>query len=53
MNVVVSAAALRASGGLSIYKQFLYHLQKNINGDRYFIFIDKCMPAPNINVSSK
>lgn len=49
MNIIVSAAALRSSGGLSIYKQFLYHLQKNINGDRYFIFIDKCMPAPNIN----
>ena len=48
MNVVVSTAALRSSGGLSIYKQFLYHLQKNINGDHYFIFVDNSMPAPII-----
>ena len=46
MNVVVSATALRSSGGLSIYKQFLLHLKNNVNGDRYIIFVDASMPAP-------
>lgn len=49
MNVVISAAALRSSGGLSIYKQFLLHLKNNVRGDRYIIFIDASMPAPQID----
>lgn len=43
-NIVVIATASRASGALSIYKQFLSHLKKHIGTDKYFIFIHPTMP---------
>lgn len=49
MNVIVSAAAERESGGLMIYKQFLSHLPEYIGENHYFIFIDPDMPAPEIS----
>ena len=48
MNIIVSAAAERESGGLMIYKQFLSHLPAHIGENRYYIFIDPDMPAPEI-----
>lgn len=48
MNIIVSAAALRTGGALTIYKQFLYHLSEFIKKNNYYIFIDKSMPCPNI-----
>lgn len=48
MEIVVSATALRSSGALTIYMQFLKHLQNHANGNVYHIFIDKNMPQPSI-----
>lgn len=48
MNISVSAAALRTSGALTIYKQFIKHLSTFVNGHKYFIFISDGMPSPEI-----
>ena len=48
MNVVVIANASRTGGALSIYLQFLNHLEKEIGEDHYFIFIDPQMPIRRI-----
>lgn len=48
MNFIVNASALRSSGALSIYKQFIKHLSKNINNNHYFIFVDSSVPQPYI-----
>ena len=47
-DIVVSAAACRTSGTLTIYKQFLSHLPDHIGANRYYIFVDETMPAPRI-----
>lgn len=47
-NIVVSAAACRVSGVLSIYKQFLSHLEKHIAQNKYYIFVHESMPQPPI-----
>lgn len=47
-NVCVSAAALRSSGALTVYKQFLDHLNDNVGNDIYWIFIDPDMPRKPI-----
>lgn len=49
MNVIVSAAALRTSGALTIYKQFVSQLPKFSSEINYYIFVDKSMPCPDIN----
>lgn len=49
MNIVVSAAALRTSGALTIYNQFLQHLQDNISNDHYFVFVSASQPRPIIS----
>lgn len=48
MNIIVLASACRTSGALTIYKQFLSHLPKSIEGNRYFIFVDPSMDQPEI-----
>ena len=49
MNIIVNASALRSSGALSIYKQFISHLRNNINGNKYYIFVDSSVPQPQID----
>ena len=49
MNIIISSAALRSSGGLIIYKQFINHLFLEVKNDRYYVFVDESMPKPNIN----
>ena len=46
--IVVSSAALRSSGGLTVYKQFVGYLPDNIGHDHYIIFVDDSMPRPDI-----
>lgn len=48
-NIVVSAAALRSSGALTIYRQFIERLRKYIGDNRYFVFVDPEMPQPAID----
>ncbi|WP_288854207.1 glycosyltransferase [uncultured Bacteroides sp.] len=48
-TVIVNAAALRSSGAISIYRQFIYHLSKNTNRNRYYIFIDSSVEQPVID----
>ena len=48
MNVIVMAAASREGGALMIYRQFLSHLPEHIGEDRYYVFIEPEMPAPEI-----
>lgn len=48
MNVIVMAAASREGGALMIYRQFLSHLPEHIGEDRYYVFIEPEMPAPDI-----
>lgn len=48
-NIVVSTAALRTSGALTVYLQFIDHLRENIGEDRYFVFVDREMPQPTID----
>ena len=47
-TVIVNAAALRSSGALSIYRQFITHLPKGVNGNRYYIFVDSSVDQPVI-----
>ena len=48
MNILVSAAALRTSGARTIYLQFINHLQTRVDGNHYFIMVDKSMEMPEI-----
>lgn len=48
MNVIVNANAMRTSGTLTIYRQFISQLSKHIGKNRYFIFVDSSMPQPEI-----
>ena len=48
-NIVVSAAALRMGGAVTIYNQFIEHLKSNIGENKYFIFINDILNAPEIN----
>lgn len=48
MNIIVSAAAGRESGALMIYQQFLSHLREHVGKNRYYLFVDPDMPAPEI-----
>lgn len=43
MNIFVIATALQAGGGITIYKQFLSHLPKYIEEDKYWIFINPAL----------
>ena len=45
---MVSAAALRTSGARTIYRQFIEHLRTRVDGNSYYIMIDKEMEKPEI-----
>ena len=47
--VIVNAAALRAGGALTIYRQFIGHLPENIGDNKYYIFVDPSMEQPVID----
>lgn len=49
MNIIVNASALRSSGALSIYNQFITHLIHNVRGNNYYIFVDSKVNRPNIS----
>lgn len=49
MNIIVLATAVRTSGALTIYRQFIYNLPRYINNDRYYVFIDPSMDQPMID----
>lgn len=46
MVVIVLATASRTGGALTIYKQFLSHLEKEKGTDKYYIFVNHTMPKP-------
>lgn len=48
MNIIVNAAALRSGGALSIYNQFIFHLSRRVDGNRYYIFVDSSANQPLI-----
>lgn len=48
MIVFVSAAAMRTSGALSIYRQFLSYLPEYTVGNSYYLFVDPTMDQPQI-----
>lgn len=48
-TIIVNASALRTSGGLSIYRQFIVHLPKHINESKYYIFVDSSVEQPAID----
>lgn len=48
-NILVSAAALRTSGARTIYRQFIEHLKKRVDGNHYYIMVDKDMEMPPID----
>lgn len=47
-KVIVNAAALRSSGALSIYNQFITHLSEYIGRNLYYIFVDPSVNQPPI-----
>lgn len=47
-NILVSAAALRTSGARTIYLQFIEHLRTRVDGNCYYIMVDKDMEMPPI-----
>ena len=49
MTILVSAAALRTSGARTIYRQFLEHLKTRVDGNQYYIMVDKDMEMPPID----
>lgn len=49
MNIVVSAASLRMGGAVTIYNQFVTHLQEEIGKNHYFIFVNKVLQRPSIS----
>ena len=48
MNIVVLATASRQAGALTIYKQFLAHLDAEQKNDMYYVFIHPSMPQPQM-----
>lgn len=44
----MSAASLRMGGAVTIYNQFIAHLQEEIDDNRYFIFVNKVLQQPSI-----
>ena len=48
MNILVLASASRTSGALTIYKQFITHLEHYLGGHKYYIFVDPSMPQPQL-----
>lgn len=48
MTILVSAAALRTSGARTIYRQFIEHLRTRVDGNEYYIMVDKTMEMPDI-----
>lgn len=48
-TIVVLSSATRFSGSYMIYKQFINHLADNIDGYKYYIFIDPEMYHPQID----
>lgn len=48
-NVIVNASALRSSGALSIYNQFITHLPNYINNNKYYLFVDPSVNQPVID----
>ena len=48
-NIIVNAFALRKSGALTIYRQFVAHLSSFVDNKRYFIFVDSSVEQPVIN----
>lgn len=46
MLIVVSTAAARTSGALTIYNQFMTHLRSRRGANRYVVFVDRDMPHP-------
>lgn len=48
MNICVVSTACRVGGALSIYNQFLSHLEMARGDDKYYVFIDPCMPQNKI-----
>lgn len=48
-NILVSAAALRTSGARTIYRQFIEHLKTRVDGNHYYIMVDKDMEVPLID----
>lgn len=47
-TIIVNAAALRSSGALTIYRQFIHYLPTYIGDDKYYIFVDPSMDQPSI-----
>ena len=47
-EIVVLSYATRTSGGYMIYKQFIEHLQRHMNGYKYYIIVDPNMVQPII-----
>lgn len=48
MNILVSAAALRTSGARTIYQQFIDHLSSRVDGNHYYVMVDKSMEMNEI-----
>lgn len=48
MNICIIATASRASGALTIYRQFIESLMNNFDEDAYYVFVDQSMPKPVI-----
>lgn len=48
MNIIVNTPALRSSGALSIYLQFINHLSFFVGNNRYYIFVDSSVAKPII-----
>ena len=47
--IIVNTAALRSSGALSIYRQFIHHLSLYKGNNQFYIFVDPSMDQPAIN----
>ena len=45
-NIIVNAAALRSSGALTVYLQFISHLSDYIGNNRYYLFVDPFVVQP-------
>lgn len=48
-KIIVNTAALRSSGALSIYNQFISHLPDYVSGNSYYIFVDSSVNQPVID----
>lgn len=48
MNIIVNTSALRSSGALSIYLQFINYLSYFIGNNKYYIIVDSSVPQPKI-----